>query len=102
MDQLPEVRWGVLVLFSYLAGVFLRNAAIAQKRRWAWGRMGSGAPLSRMSFGVIGALFLCMALILGLAWTVVPLFLVGWFALNFIAFLAVGFLDSRGWKGSRE
>lgn len=74
-----------------------RNA----RRRWAWGRVGSGPPLTRRSYAIWGAAFLAIAWVLVEAprpsrWAAAAL------VLCFLLILAAGFADARTTPPDRD
>ena len=96
MHALPDPRWGALLFFGALAAHFFYSAlARRASRSWGWGRSGQAGPISRLGYGVIGSLFLCLTFLLGLRWDSPPRALIGWFIANLATLFVVGLVDSR-------
>lgn len=100
MEDIADPRWGILIVLGALGALFLYNAlAPSARRRWGWGRDGSAGPLSRWSYGIIGALLVCIALITGFPWTSPPAPLLVWLGVNLVAFFIAGYFDVRSNRG---
>ena len=57
-----------IALFVVLGVLFLDKAMRSRaKRTWAWGRMGEGAPLSRLSYAILAITFFVVAFIVARA-----------------------------------
>jgi len=96
MTDWPSPRWAILVPFTAAGVYFLHGALVASaRRRWGWGRGGFAGPMSRLSYGVIGCMFLATALVTGLEWETAPGWLSTWFVVNFLATFAVAIRDAR-------
>jgi hypothetical protein len=90
------VSWLPVLGFVTL-GVFSLQKAVRSgaKRNWAWGRIGGGGPpLSRLSYGVGGALFLSIAWVISEA-PQPSTHAATAFLACFVAMLILGFVDSR-------
>jgi preprotein translocase subunit SecG len=57
-----------IAVFVFLGLLFLDKALRSRaKRTWAWGRMGEGAPLSRVSYAILAITFFVVAFIVSRA-----------------------------------
>ncbi len=94
------MSWLPILGFVALGVFFLQKAVRPNARRsWAWGRIGSGPPLSRKGYAVWGLLFLSIAWVLSQA-PQPTLSAVLALVVCFLAMLVVGFVDSAAHRAS--
>jgi hypothetical protein len=94
--------WVPIAGFGALGGFFVQKALRrGAKRTWAWGRGGSGPPLSRAAYGIWGITFICIAVVLAFA-PRPPLGALLAFGLCFFALAVVGIADTRAYRRRRS